>query len=155
MPTLALHKHGTIRDKVRGDIQRLPFREDCIDLVTANMVAEHVQDAGKLLTEIHRVLRPGGIFLFHTPNLFSYATIIACLIPGFIKIKLIRFLQGRNEEDVFSTYYRFNTLGRATALARRTGFNISEFKFVESSAQTVMLGPIVILELLLIRLLRL
>ncbi len=151
----ALQKHEAIQRRVRGDIQQLPFQDGSFDLVTANVVVEHVGDPRALLAEIHRVLRPGGIFLFHTPNLLGYATLLARLIPGPMKLKLIRFLQGRKEEDVFPTHYRLNTAAAVNALARNTGFRVSKFQYVESSAQMVMLGPLVVAELLWIRLLRL
>ncbi len=152
---LSLQKHEAIPRKVRGNVERLPFRDGSFDLVTANVVVEHIEDPRALLQEVHRVLRPGGIFLFHTPNLFSYATLVADLIPGPIKLKLIQFLQNRKEEDVFPTFYRMNTLAKVRKLVQATGFRLAEFQYVESSAQMVMLGPLVVAELLWIRLLRL
>lgn len=152
---LSLQKHAGIEKKVHGDIHRLPFQDDSFDLVTANVVVEHVEYPAALLGEVHRVLKPGGFFLFHTPNLLGYATLLACLIPGPIKLKLAQFLQNRREEDVFPTHYRLNTPTAVKSLAERTGFQVATLRLVESSAQTVMLGPVVIIELLWIRLLRL
>lgn len=151
----ALQDHDAIRKKVRGNIQQLPFPDGSFDLVTANVVVEHVEDPQALLIGIHRVLRPGGVFLFHTPNLLGYATLLACLIPGRVKLKLIQFLQGRKEEDVFPAHYRLNTSTAIRTLAERTRFRVSRFEYEESSAQMVMLGPLVVAELLWIRLLRL
>src|SRR5690348_823421 len=42
MPSLA--KHRSMTRLVRGDIAALPFREESFDLVTANMVVEHLND---------------------------------------------------------------------------------------------------------------
>ncbi len=151
----SLQKHTAIHGRVLGDIHRLPFRENSFDLVTANVVVEHVHNPGELLMEIRRVLRPGGAFLFHTPNLWSYATLANSLLPRAVRLPLIRLLQGRKEEDVFPTHYRFNTFGATQSLARQYGLVVSELQFVESSAQTVMLGPLVVLELLWIAALRL
>ncbi|MBL8057065.1 MAG: class I SAM-dependent methyltransferase [Anaerolineales bacterium] len=47
---------------------RLPFPEASFDLVTSFQVIEHVADYGPYLTEIRRVLKPGGAALFSTPN---------------------------------------------------------------------------------------
>jgi SAM-dependent methyltransferase len=47
--------------------QRLPFDNDSFDVVYANQVLEHVQELIGLLHEIHRVLRPGGFLVAHTP----------------------------------------------------------------------------------------
>jgi SAM-dependent methyltransferase len=151
----SLHKHRTLQNKVLGDIGRLPFRDQSFDLITANMVVEHVKDPDELLREVHRALPRNGIFVFHTPNRWSYATLISIVIPAVLKIKLAAFLQNRREEDVFPTFYRMNSREAIRRLAKQHRFDLLEFQLIESSAQTVMLGPVVILELLWIRLLRL
>lgn len=150
----ALKRHKHIRRKLVGDLHRLPLKDNSFDLVTANVVLEHIAEPSLLLAEIHRVLRPGGRFLFHTPNLFSYGTLLAVLLPQRLKNKLALFLQGRKEEDVYPTYYRINTRRRIETLARQSGFSVSDLRMVESSAQTYMLGPLVVMELVLIRALR-
>jgi 2-polyprenyl-3-methyl-5-hydroxy-6-metoxy-1,4-benzoquinol methylase len=151
----SLQKHRGITDKVRGDIECLPFKDHSFDLVTANVVVEHVVNPKALLFEVRRVLKPSGVFLFHTPNLCSYGTLSTYLIPPFFRAKLAHFLQGRRQEDVFPTHYRLNTSTVIEDLTRETGFELCKLMFVESSAQTVILGPVVIFELLLIRILRL
>ncbi len=152
---LSLRKNSLLRNKLRGDIQRLPFPDESFDLVTANVVVEHVPDPQKLLREIHRVLRPGGKFLFHTPNFWGYATLCARLLPQALKLRLVYYLQGRREEDVFPAFYRFNTPRAIRRLAGQSHLRVVELRLVESSAQTVMLGPVVFLELLWIGMLRL
>jgi ubiquinone/menaquinone biosynthesis C-methylase UbiE len=72
----SLSKHRMLQDRVLGDIEQLPFRDHSFDLVTANMVVEHVQDPCGLLDEVSRILSPNGLFLFHTPNRYGYATLI-------------------------------------------------------------------------------
>ena len=105
----SLKEHKTIQKRIRGDICRLPFDDGCFDIVTSNMVFEHLKDPTIHLQEIHRVLKPGGLLLFHTPNALSCGTIAAKLIPETIKDKLVYFLEGRKEEDIFPTYYQINT----------------------------------------------
>jgi len=46
----------------------LPFDDASFDLVTSFQVIEHVADPMPYLDEIKRVLRPGGMALFTTPN---------------------------------------------------------------------------------------
>jgi SAM-dependent methyltransferase len=48
---------------------RLPFADQSFDAVCANQVLEHVHDLGLALSEIARVLRPGGVFISITPTL--------------------------------------------------------------------------------------
>lgn len=44
------------------DIQEIPFEEDSFDVVIANMMLYHVPDLSKGLSEVARVLKPGGKF---------------------------------------------------------------------------------------------
>lgn len=57
--------------KIHYDVgvgEDLPYADTSFDVVVCVDVLEHVQDLGKVLAEIERVLRPGGIFLFDTIN---------------------------------------------------------------------------------------
>lgn len=53
---------------VRGDATRLPFPDGEFDAVSAMDFLEHVDDPGAVIAEISRVLRPGGLFFYHTFN---------------------------------------------------------------------------------------
>ncbi len=48
--------------------ESLPFRDDTVDAVTCSEVLEHVEDADAVVSEISRVLRPGGLLVFSMPN---------------------------------------------------------------------------------------
>jgi len=56
----------------------LPFNASSFDVVTAMDILEHVENPDKLIEEASRVLRPGGLFFFHTfnRNVLSYLVII-------------------------------------------------------------------------------
>ncbi len=149
----SLKKHRSIRHCIRGDISRLPFLKESFDLITSNMVFEHLKNPEKQLEEIFRNLQPGGLLIFHTPNLLGYDTALTQLITGHLKAKLIWFLQARKEEDVFPTYYRINTEKVIKRVAERVGFQVKGIKLIVSTAQFIMLPPVAILELILIRLL--
>ncbi len=47
---------------------KLPFADASFDGVVNNQVMEHVEDLGGALSEIHRVLRPGGVALSIFPS---------------------------------------------------------------------------------------
>jgi SAM-dependent methyltransferase len=47
---------------------RLPFAADAFDLVTSFQVIEHIADTARYLEEVGRVLKPGGVAMFSTPN---------------------------------------------------------------------------------------
>ncbi|MBM4039946.1 MAG: class I SAM-dependent methyltransferase [Planctomycetes bacterium] len=52
----------------------MPFADECFGLANATDVIEHVPDQGRLLGEVRRVLSPGGLFFFNSPNRFSLLT---------------------------------------------------------------------------------
>lgn len=52
---------------VACDAHRLPFVDRCFDGVVIQAVLEHVFEPWNVVSEIHRVLRPGGIVYAETP----------------------------------------------------------------------------------------
>jgi 2-polyprenyl-6-hydroxyphenyl methylase/3-demethylubiquinone-9 3-methyltransferase len=55
--------------------EALPYPDDYFDAVVCVDVLEHVTDLTKVLAEVARVLKPGGIFLFDTINRNPVATL--------------------------------------------------------------------------------
>lgn len=53
---------------VAGDAYRLPFPDQAFDAVCALDFLEHVTAPQRVIAEASRVLRPGGLFFFHTFN---------------------------------------------------------------------------------------
>jgi SAM-dependent methyltransferase len=51
----------------RVDMLDMPFGDASFDYLIANHVLEHVPDLKRALSEIHRVLRPGGLAILQTP----------------------------------------------------------------------------------------
>ena len=53
--------------KVKMDIHEMPFPDNSFQVVLCNHVLEHVTDDIKALTEIARVLKPGGFAILQVP----------------------------------------------------------------------------------------
>lgn len=49
------------------DLQRIDFSAESFDIVLTSDVMEHVRDSDKAHAEIHRVLKPGGAYIFNVP----------------------------------------------------------------------------------------
>jgi ubiquinone/menaquinone biosynthesis methyltransferase len=49
---------------IAGDMNRLPFGDSSVDLVTGGYALRNAPDLDGALREVHRVLRPGGRFAF-------------------------------------------------------------------------------------------
>jgi ubiquinone/menaquinone biosynthesis C-methylase UbiE len=93
-----------------ADATHLPFSHDSFDLVTANMVLEHLENPDRVFSEIARVLSPGGHFVFVTPNLHSPIVWAASMVmSGSARKRLAHFVEGRDEEHIFHTFYRANS----------------------------------------------
>jgi SAM-dependent methyltransferase len=138
----AIREHPLVRHKVMAFGEGLPFRAESFDLVTANVVVEHVAEPKRFLAEVRRVLRPGGRFLFHTPNLTYYLTLNASLVPDAFKQRIVWVLERRREEDVFPTHYRMNTGSKIRQLAAACGFEVESLRVIGSAGSFRMLGPL-------------
>jgi len=57
--------------KVDLEQDALPFDSNFFDIVICNQVFEHLKQVYRPMSEIHRILRPGGVLLFSVPNLAS------------------------------------------------------------------------------------
>lgn len=59
-----------------ADAERLPFDNDCFDVVYSFGVLHHTPDTKKSVAEVYRVLKPGGmavVMLYHTASLNYFA----------------------------------------------------------------------------------
>jgi ubiquinone/menaquinone biosynthesis C-methylase UbiE len=151
LPSLRAHK--TIKNLVRGGIGKLPFKDRTFDLVTMNMVVEHLDDPASQFREIYRVLAPGGLCIFHTPNGRCVGTIAARFVPQWLKNKIVYVLEGRESGDIFPAFYRANTERQVKELAGSTGFSVRTLRIVLTDAIFAMIPPLALLELIWIRLL--
>ncbi len=146
----AVGKHQTIADIRIGSAGQLPFRDASFDLVSANMVLEHLEHPKRVFEEVARVLSPGGVFLIHTPNANGYSTMFARTLPHWACRIAARLIDGRPAEDVYPTFHRANSAARLRELAQDL---FCDCKVMEicSSALFAHVLPLAILELTWIR----
>ena len=151
MDASAIARHPSLRHRVVGTGERLPFDDASFNLITANMVVEHVAEPGRLFAEISRVLAPGGRVILHTPNVRGYTTRLTRLLPDRALAPLAAALLGRKAADIYPTYYRANDVADIRGLAAACGLVVDTCELVNSSPQAVRIPPLMLLELLLMR----
>ena len=150
----SLKAHTGLTAKICGNLTEIPLRDNSFDVVTANMVVEHLEQPAVVFGQVHRLLAPGGLFVFHTTNARNPFLRTAAVIPQGLKNRGVYWLEHRKPEDIFPTHYRANRPDDIIALADATAFEVCSLDLVSTSAFTQMLGPLVVTELFFIRLLR-
>lgn len=69
-----------------ADAYKLPYPDESFDAVTAMDFLEHIEDPEKVIKEFSRVLKPNGLFFFHTFNRNPVAwLVIIKLLEWFVK----------------------------------------------------------------------
>lgn len=89
------------------DVLNLPFPNNSFDAVVSFETIEHVTEGQRFLDEMHRVLKPGGLFICSTPNIAYTAHPLYHVKeyePGeFYSLVLSRFRNTRK----YGQYFRF------------------------------------------------
>lgn len=96
-------KRGYNFQTVKNEI--LPFEDGSFDIVVTNHVVEHTPNQSKHLSEVNRVLKPGGLIYLATPNKFwltdpHYKLPFISWMPRPMSKKYLRLVQD-NQWDIY------------------------------------------------------
>ena len=116
---------------LQANVSHLPFVDGSLDLLSSNVLMEHLPDPASALREMHRVLKPGGYLIFRTPNALHALNLLLRVVPEGLKKKMIQAVFGISSEDVFPTYYRANRFSTLKKLCREAGFNKVRIQAIE------------------------
>ena len=98
--------------------------DETVDMCVADNVIEHLREPEIFFSECARVLKTGGHLCIRAPNAFSYIAIASRIVPNRLHAKILSRIQaGREECDVFPTYYRCNTIGKLDQMMGKYGFS--------------------------------
>jgi SAM-dependent methyltransferase len=124
-----------------------PIADDSYDSVVADFVLEHLEKPRNTIAEAFRVLRPGGLFFFRTPNLWHYVSMVSWLSPNsFHNLVANRLRQmPADAHDPWPTYYRSNGRRIIRNLMRDGGFNEVELVMIEKEPSYGMYSRILFL----------
>ncbi len=127
---------------LRGVGERLPFVDGALDLIVSVWVLEHLRDPKATFEEVRRVLRPGGHFVFVTPNLRHPLMLMnraGKALPS-LQRRVVPRLYGREEADTFPVQYRANTETAIHRLAGDTGLEVAELRAVKDPTYLALNG---------------
>jgi SAM-dependent methyltransferase len=120
--------------------ERYPYPDAHFDACVSNYVCEHVGDPAAHLRQIRRVLRPGGCYIFRTPNRFHYVAIVSSLTPHWFHELVANRLRNMPAaaHDPYPAHYHLNSRGQVTRHAGQAGFSIREMRLVEKEPSYAM-----------------
>jgi 2-polyprenyl-3-methyl-5-hydroxy-6-metoxy-1,4-benzoquinol methylase len=149
-----LRKHINISRRTCASLAALPFSDASFDLITCNMVVEHLPDPLAIFRELSRALAPGGTLLVHTPNTRNYlvfANIVANkVLPRSLVLKLVH--DGRATDDIYPTYYRANSAHALRTLGESANLLSESPRFlVHPQPYSRFFAPLAFFELLVMR----
>jgi SAM-dependent methyltransferase len=115
------------------DGRALPFNDHAFEACVSNYVLEHVADPATHFREAARVLAPGGIYCFRTPNSRHYVSLAARLTPHSIHLLVSNGLRRlpADSPDPYPTYHRANTRSAILRSCDPNTWSVREFLFVE------------------------
>lgn len=119
----------------------IPYPDATFDVVFAKDVVEHLPDPEQAFKEIHRVLRPGGLFIAKTPNRWGYVAVLSRMTPHWFHVFYNR-LRGVDEHDVFPTLYKCNTRARVRSVAAAAGFSVNSIELWEGRPEYLRMNAI-------------
>lgn len=117
---------------LRGFGDHLPFAGATFDMVVSVWVMEHLDAPAQVFAEAARVLKPGGHFIFLTPNALNPLIAANRLgqVAPWLQHRLVSNIYGRARGDTFAVRYRANTTGRLRSLAKRNNFSVMELRVI-------------------------
>jgi len=121
------HHHTTLMDYAD-----LP--ENHFDVLYSWMVMEHVADPIKFMQSVYRCLKPGGVYLFVTPNRRHYFTRISATLHHLRLNELVLRMLRKSEVDDYHypVQYRFNREKQINECAQHLGFHAPEYAYLEN-----------------------
>ncbi len=114
-----------------SNLDRIPLKKESVDVIFSNMVMEHLRHPDEYFSQVHEILKPGGFLIFSTPCVYNIVSAINRLLPDGASRRLGKLLTEIDEEDIFPTYYRANSLGRIKRLSANHGFEEVEIRMFQ------------------------
>ena len=142
-----LTNNSHLDEKIHADLSSIPLPDTCIDLVISDFVLEHIQNPESVFQEIYRILKPSGVFLFRTTNVYNPVMWLSKLLPLFLH-KTLREKILKKQEETHETFYRANTWSTLVHHGKKSGFSSTQL-FRAGNPEYLSFSPITVVPALL------
>lgn len=133
--SLSQHRLASFEPPLRrvvGLSEQMPFVNEGFDLIIASWVLEHLAYPLADLKQIRRLLKPGGSFIFLTPNLRHPLIAVNRLSARYASLqsRLVEKLYERKVDDTFPAFYQANTAEDLSRLAASAGLRLAALEHI-------------------------
>lgn len=130
-PDIKTNEALTTATVLKGDVY--PFSDNAFSVCVSNYVVEHVRDGAAHLSEVARVLRPGGRYVFRTVNRLHYLALISSATPHWFHKLVANRARGLSSDshDPYPTVYAMNTASAIRGAAAAAMLQVEHLVFVE------------------------
>lgn len=132
---------GQVPRFVNGDLEVLPLGDARFDLAVLNSVIEHTEHPEKVMSELRRILVPGGMAFIDFPLYYSprghhlgdhieipwLPILFPSRVPGWLRRRCADPASAESLATVFRTLNRM-TISRFKDLVRTSGFEMVDFR---------------------------
>lgn len=116
---------------IHDNIMHTNFDDDQFDEVMGNSFLHHLPDNVTFLQEVHRILKPGGVFCFTGEPTIGAARLEGYVLNGIVRIlRLLRLRkqkEGRETKPVFTDIWLYEDVS-LTAMIKNVGFELVTLK---------------------------
>jgi SAM-dependent methyltransferase len=129
---LSLREHRLALPRAAALSDALPFAANSFDVVFASWLLEHLERPLSTFSQISRVLKPGGVFIFITPNTRHPLSALNRGLGRFSQLqgRLVEQFYGRAETDAFPTFYRANSETAVANLCQESHLHINRLQLI-------------------------
>lgn len=128
----SLAEHRLAIDTVQSLSDALPFAPNSFDVIFSSWVMEHLERPLFTFNALFHSLKPGGVYIFITPNQQHPLAKINQLFGSLGKMQgwFVETLYKRKEDDTFPTFYKANSQRQLETLCERSDLQINSLYYV-------------------------
>ncbi|HET6250336.1 MAG TPA: class I SAM-dependent methyltransferase [Tepidisphaeraceae bacterium] len=133
----SLPTHGMFDRLENTTMELADLPDGSVDIAFSYFVMEHVDEPDRFMRAVCRCLKPGGCYIFMTPNARHYFTIVAKFFKTLgISDTVVRLLRGKalTESYHYPVRYKFNSPKTIDKSAAAAGLATPEYAYIERDA---------------------